>query len=121
MSLELFIAFRYLRAKRKGLFAVVTTSIGVAGVTVGVAALITTMSVMNGFQTDIQRKIVGAQAHISIYGASSESDLAQLTATVKQDPEVIATAPFVIGQAILTHQNRSIGLVLKGLDPAREF
>ena len=121
MSFELFVALRYLRAKRKGMFAVVTTSIGVAGVTVGVAALITTLSVMNGFQTDIQRKIVGAQAHISIYGAGSPADLADLTATAKQDPEVAATAPFVIGQAILTHRNRSLGLVLKGLDPAQEF
>lgn len=64
MSLKLFIALRCLKAKRKGLFAVVTTSIGVAGVTVGVAALITTLSVMNGFQVDIQRKIIGAQAHV---------------------------------------------------------
>ena len=121
MSFELFVALRYLRAKRKGMFAVVTTSIGVAGVTVGVAALITTLSVMNGFQTDIQRKIVGAQAHISIYGASSAADLAQMTATAKEDPDVAAAAPFVLGQAILTHRNRSLGLVLKGLDPAREF
>jgi lipoprotein-releasing system permease protein len=121
VSFELFVALRYLRAKRKGMFAVVTTSIGVAGVTVGVAALITTLSVMNGFQTDIQRKIVGAQAHISIYGAGSPADLADLTATAKQDPEVAATAPFVLGQAILTHRNRSLGLVLKGLDPAQEF
>ncbi len=121
MSFELFVALRYLRAKRKGMFAVVTTSIGVAGVTVGVAALITTMSVMNGFQTDIQRKIVGAQAHISIYGASSAADLADLAAVAKQDPEVAATAPFVLGQAILSRHNRSIGLVLKGLDPAQEF
>ena len=121
MSFELFVALRYLRAKRKGMFAVVTTSIGVAGVTVGVAALITTLSVMNGFQTDIQRKIVGAQAHISIYGASSPADLAELTATAKEDPDVAAAAPFVLGQAILTHGSRSIGLVLKGLDPAREF
>jgi lipoprotein-releasing system permease protein len=121
MSLELFIALRYLKAKRKGLFAVVTTSIGVAGVTVGVAALITTMSVMNGFQADIQRKIVGAQAHISIYGAESPAQLAAMTAAAKDDPEVAATAPFVLGQAILTRRNRSIGLVLKGLDPAQEF
>ena len=121
MSFELFVALRYLKAKRKGMFAVVTTSIGVAGVTVGVAALITTMSVMNGFQTDIQKKIVGAQAHISIYGTTSPADSAQLTAMVKEDPEVAATAPFVLGQAILTHRNRSIGLVLKGLDPAQEF
>ncbi len=121
MSLELFIALRYLRAKRKGLFAVVTTSIGVAGVTVGVAALITTMSVMNGFQADIQRKIVGAQAHISIYGAETPAQMANITAIAKADPDVAATAPFVLGQAILSRRNRSIGLVLKGLDPAQEF
>ncbi|MFI5345253.1 MAG: FtsX-like permease family protein [Elusimicrobiota bacterium] len=121
MSLELFIALRYLKAKRKGLFGVVTTSIGVAGVTVGVAALITTMSVMNGFQSDIQRKIVGAQAHVSIYGAQSAADLARIDATAKADPDVAATAPFVLGQAILTSHNRSIGVLLKGLDPAREF
>jgi lipoprotein-releasing system permease protein len=121
VKFELFVALRYLKAKRKGMFGAVTTSIGVAGVTVGVAALITTMSVMNGFQTDIQKKIVGAQAHISIYGASSPADMAEIAATAKRDPEVTATAPFVLGQAILTHGNRSIGLVLKGLDPAQEF
>jgi lipoprotein-releasing system permease protein len=121
VSLELFIALRYLKAKRKGLFAVVTTSIGVAGVTVGVAALITTMSVMNGFQSDIQRKIVGAQSHVSIYGAQSAADLARMDAAAKADPDVAATAPFVLGQAILTSHNRSIGVLLKGLDPKREF
>lgn len=121
MGLELFIARRYLKAKRKGLFAVVTTSIGVAGVTVGVAALITTLSVMNGFQADIQRKIVGAQAHVSVYGAESAEDLARMDALAKADPDVSATAPFVLGQAILTSHDRSIGVVLKGLDPRREF
>src|ERR1700733_6831904 len=121
MSLELFIALRYLKAKRKGMFAVVTTSIGVAGVTVGVAALITTLSVMNGFQTDIQRKIVGAQAHISIYGANSPEDIASLAATAKQDAGGVATAPVVIGPALPTRASRSIGLMLKGLDPAQEF
>jgi lipoprotein-releasing system permease protein len=121
MSLELFIALRYLKAKRKGLFAVVTTSIGVAGVTVGVAALITTMSVMNGFQTDIQRKIVGAQAHVSVYGARSAEDVERIDAVAKADPGVAATAPFMLGQAILTSHDRSIGVLLKGLDPKREF
>ncbi|MBI3565393.1 MAG: ABC transporter permease [Elusimicrobia bacterium] len=121
MSLELFIALRYLKAKRKGLFAVVTTSIGVAGVTVGVAALITTLSVMNGFQADIQRKIVGAQAHVSVYGAESAEDLGRIDALAKADPDVSATAPFVLGQAILTAHERSIGVVLKGLEPSREF
>ena len=121
MSLELFIALRYLRAKRKGLFAVVTTLIGVAGVTVGVAALLTTLSVMNGFQTDIQKKIVGAQAHLTIMGARSAEDLAKTLSIVSADPDFAAASPFAMGQAILTVRERSIGVVLKGVDPAREF
>ena len=121
MSLELFIALRYLRAKRKGLFAVVTTLIGVAGVTVGVAALLTTLSVMNGFQTDIQKKIVGAQAHITIMGARSPRDLEETLTRVKADPDFAAAAPFALGQAILTVRDRSLGVVLKGVDPPREF
>ncbi len=121
MPLELFIALRYLKAERKGLFAVVTTSIGVAGVTVGVAALITTLSVMNGFQSDIQKKIIGAQAHLSAYGGRTAKDLAAADEALRADPDVAATAPFVLGQAILTHQGRTSGLVLKGIDPEREF
>jgi len=121
MSLELFIAMRYLKAKRKGLFATVTTSIGVAGVTVGVAALITTLSVMNGFQADIQRKIIGAQAHITVYGAGSPQDLARIEETAKADEDVATSAPFILGQAILSNHGRSLGVILKGLDPEREF
>ena len=121
MRLELFIALRYLKAKRKGLFAVVTTLIGVAGVTVGVAALLTTLSVMNGFQADIQRKIVGAQAHVTILGARSGRDLEATLEAAKEDPALAAAAPFALGQAIVTARDRSIGVVLKGIDPKREF
>ena len=121
MSLELFISLRYLRAKRKGLFAVVTTAIGVAGVTVGVAALITTLSVMNGFQADIEKKIIGAQAHLTVYGAGEAKSAEALGALVRADPAVAATAPFALGQAIITCRGRTLGIVVKGLDPAREF
>lgn len=121
MSFELFIAWRYLKAERKGLFAVVTTSIGVAGVMVGVAALITTLSVMNGFQTDIQKKVIGAQAHLTVYGAHSAADLDRVSAVLRADPDVAAVAPFVMGQAILTVGERTMGMVVKGLDPEREF
>ncbi len=121
MPLELFIALRYLKAKRKGLFAVVTTLIGVAGVTVGVAALLTTLSVMNGFQTDIQKKIIGAQAHITVFGARSASDVEETTMKIRADPDYEASAPFVLGQAILTAFDRSIGVVVKGIDLEREF
>lgn len=121
MSLELFIALRYLRAKRKGIFAAVTTIIGVAGVTVGVAALITTLSVMNGFQGDIEKKIIGAQAHITIYGLHNAQEVQDAEAAARAEPQVAATAPFVLGQAILTLRNATEGVVLKGLDPSREF
>ena len=66
MSASFFIAKRYLLAKRKGLFSMITTVIGVAGVTLAVAALIITLAVMNGFQTDIKQKVIDAQAHVTI-------------------------------------------------------
>ncbi|MDE2038974.1 MAG: ABC transporter permease [Elusimicrobia bacterium] len=122
MSLELFIALRYLRAKRKGLFAFVTTAIGVAGVTVGVAALITTLSVMNGFQTDIEKKVIGAQAELTVYGGGSSPQQAErLRREIGRTPGVTAVAPFILGQAIATYRDRTMGMVLKGLDPSREF
>jgi lipoprotein-releasing system permease protein len=121
MGLELFIALRYLRAKRKGLFATVTTGIGVAGVTVGVAALITTLSVMNGFQSDIQKKVIGAQAHVNVYGVRSVQNLKQIEAALQEEPAVVAWAPFVLGQAILSYRGRSTGIVVKGIEPEREF
>lgn len=121
MSFELFVARRYLRTKRKGLFTLVTTVIGVAGVTVGVAALLTTLSVMNGFQADIRKKIVGAQAHVLVLGRMDGGRLERTRAALESRPEVAALAPFVLGQAIVTFEDRSMGIVLKGLDPAQEF
>lgn len=121
MSFELFVALRYLKAKRKGLFSSLTSAIGVTGVTLGVAALITTLSVMNGFQTDIQKKIIGAQSHLTVYGARSQESVKTITEALHSEPEVEATAPFVLGQAILTYQERTLGILVKGLDPEREF
>lgn len=87
----------------------------------GVAALITTLSVMNGFQADIQKKIVGAQAHLTIYGVRDKEGLVEVEDVLKKDPDVAAFAPFALGQAILTLRDRTTGVVLKGLDPKREF
>jgi len=120
MKFEMFIAGRYLKAKRKGLFAIITTIIGVAGVAVGVAALVTTLSVMNGFQDDIQKKITGAQSHIVIFGQMAPQAYRDLESKVARDPDVAATAPMVLGQAILTISGRSLGVVLRGVEPSRE-
>ncbi|MFH2201483.1 MAG: lipoprotein-releasing ABC transporter permease subunit [Elusimicrobiota bacterium] len=121
MPFELFVALRYLRSKRKGLFTTVTTYIGIAGVTIGVAALIVILSVMNGFQADIRKKIVGAQSHLTVYSHMSAARAAQLRDELGRQPEIAAISPFVLGQAIITYEDRSTGIVLKGLDPQQEF
>lgn len=121
MGFELFVALRYLRTRRKGLFTVITTAIGVAGVATGVAALICVLSVMNGFQADIQRKIIGAQAHLNVYGELDSAQLDKLGAVLAAQPEAEAYAPFAIGQAIVTYHGRTLGVVLKGIDPRRSF
>ena len=121
LPFELFVALRYLKAKRKGLFAGATALIGILGVCVGVAALITTLSVMNGFQTDIEKKIIGAQAHMTVYGLGQSADIEGFKKIVLSNPNVQATAPFVIGQAILTYDHNTSGIILKGLEPSSEF
>lgn len=87
MKFERFVAMRYM-LKRKGLFAVITTLIGVAGVSVGVAALITTLSVMNGFQSDIKEKIIGAQSHILVFGRMAKDVYPQKMQAVEALPDV---------------------------------
>lgn len=113
------VATRYL-TRRQGLFAFITTLIGVAGVSVGVAALITTLSVMNGFQTDIKDKVIGAQSHILVFGQMSPEIYQKNIALIEQLPQVAAAAPHIYGQGIITHAGQSIGLIVRGLDPEQE-
>ncbi len=113
------VAVRYL-TRRQGLFAFITTLIGVAGVSVGVAALITTLSVMNGFQTDIKEKVIGAQSHILVFGHMSPEVYQKNIALIEKIPEVAAAAPHIYGQGIITHAGQSLGLIVRGLDPEQE-
>ena len=119
MKFERFVAVRYL-PRRQGLFAFITTLIGVAGVSVGVAALITTLSVMNGFQTDIKDKIIGAQSHILVFGKMSEPTYKKNIQLIEKLPLVEAAAPHIYGQGIITYAGQSVGLIVRGLDPEQE-
>lgn len=121
MNFELFIALRYVKSRRKGLFAVVASVIGIAGVCIGVAALIVTLSIMNGFQNDIKNKILNAQAHILVYGKMDADDIEYYVGKIKSEKEVKHVAPFVLGQAILTYRDRSVGIIVKGVDVEKEF
>lgn len=97
MKFERFVALRYL-TRRKGLFAIITTLIGVAGVSVGVAALITTLSVMNGFQSDIKTKVIGAQSHILVFGRMPASTYPEQIRKIEQIPLVEAAARIFTGR-----------------------
>ncbi|MDR1123175.1 MAG: ABC transporter permease [Elusimicrobiota bacterium] len=120
MKFETFVAGRYLLSQSKGVFSLITTIIGVLGVCVGVAALITTLAVMSGFQNDIRKKVIGAQAHVLVLGQMPAGRWQALQADIEKVKHVKATSPGVMGQAILNYDRQSQGVVIRGLDPAQE-
>ncbi len=123
MPFELAIALRYLKTRKHGFFALVTTLIAIGGVTLGVASLIITLSVMNGFRTDIQDKTLGIQPHIVLLGTEKESEisLAALTDKISAAKDVKAEAPFILGQILLKTSHRAQGAVCRGIIPEQEF
>ena len=120
MRFESFVAKRYLMSQSKGVFSLITTLIGVLGVAVGVAALITTLAVMTGFQNDIKKHVIGAQAHIMVLGKMPEERYQKVQEQIEKLPQVVATAPTIYGQAILSYAQASHGVLLRGLDAAQE-
>lgn len=122
MSFELFVAYRYLTGRRKGLFYLITTGIGIAGISLGVAALIITLAVMNGFHTEIQKRILGLQSHVVLTHRSSPlfDGHEKLSARIEKMQGVSAASPFVYGQVILRKEGASTGAVVKGIDYLKE-
>ena len=120
MRFESFIAKRYFMSQSKGVFSLITTLIGVLGVAVGVAALITTLAVMTGFQNDIKKHVIGAQAHIMVLGKMPDGRYQKIQEQIEAIPQVMATAPTIYGQAILSYAQSSHGVLLRGLDPEQE-
>lgn len=118
MRTELFIAWRYLQARRKGFFSLLTTIIAVGGITLGVAALIITLAVMTGFHRDIRDKILGIQPHITVTKDRQEpmADYREIGRQMTVHPGIVASAPFVYGQIILRHRQNVTGAVIKGID-----
>ncbi len=120
MKFESFIAKRYLLSQSKGVFSLITTIIGILGVCVGVAALITTLAVMSGFQNDIKKKVIGAQAHVMVLGVMPDGRYQQLEQDIEKVKYVKAASPNILGQAILNFDKQSQGVIIRGLDPAKE-
>jgi lipoprotein-releasing system permease protein len=119
---EIFIGLRYLRAKRRNRTISLNTVVSITGITLGVAALIGTVGIMTGFKEDIQAKILGTTAHILVHDRMKEA-IADYDAQVKRVEEVsdvVAATPFVLRQVLLTSQSGVQGIILRGIDPARE-
>jgi lipoprotein-releasing system permease protein len=116
---ELFVALRYLMAKRKQAVISVITAISVLGVAAGVMALIVALAINNGFRNTLQRTLVRATAHVSILEKQPGTGIAgyqPLTAKLRALPNVRAAAPTLYGTVFLAGPVRSSGAVLKGID-----
>ena len=117
---EVFISLRYLKAKRRQRSLSVITFISIAGVAVGVMALIVVMAVMSGFEFDLRNKILGTNAHIWVlrYGERGIEEPDAALAAVRQVPGVTAASPFTYNEVLLTAAGRTAGTVLRGIDLA---
>lgn len=118
---ELFVAFRYLRAKRKQAVISIITLISILGVAAGVMALVIALAINNGFRGTLQRNLLGATAHISIlekepgYGIENWRDL---VAKLRKLPGVTGAAPSFYGQVMMIGPKQSSGAILKGVEPS---
>lgn len=118
MSFEWFVSRRYLRAKRKQKFISLISVISIAGVAVGVMALIVVLSVYTGFTEGLRDQIIGINSHILVqhYGMNLlHPD--EMRTEIESVPGVAATTPYIYGQALISSGQNSGGVVLRGIDP----
>ncbi len=119
---ELFIGLRYLRAKRKSHFTTFISITSMVGIALGVAVLIVVLSVMNGFGTELRNRILGVASHLQItQGDNTLANWQQVLAGVDGVPHVLAAAPFVMGQGMLSFNSAAQGTLVRGIVPADEI
>ncbi|MCE7913525.1 MAG: lipoprotein-releasing ABC transporter permease subunit [Nitrosomonas sp. PRO4] len=118
---ELFIGLRYTRAKKRNHFISFISLISLMGITLGMTALITVMSVMNGFQKEVRTRILGVASHIQIGSLQGNLHHWQQTAEeAGKHPAVEAAAPYVNAQGMLSHNQVVQGVIVRGILPAAE-
>jgi lipoprotein-releasing system permease protein len=116
MSFELFISLRYLRAKRKQIFVSIITFISIAGIFLGVAALIIVLAVMNGFETDLRNKILGINSHIVLMKhTGAMRDYQKVMNEISDVEGVVASTPFIYSQAMIKNGGHTSGVILRGM------
>ena len=122
MRFELFIASRYLRAKRRQAFIGIITGISILGVTAGVASLVVALAINNGFRQDLQQRLLGSTSHISLQRVADDGikDWPPLMERLSKEPHVVAAAPAIFEQVLISRGPRARGAVLKGMIPKYE-
>ncbi|MEQ1881568.1 MAG: ABC transporter permease, partial [Burkholderiales bacterium] len=118
---ELFVGLRYTRAKRRNHFISFISITSMAGIALGVAALIVVLSVMNGFQKELRVRILGVASHIQIGGLDGNlKDWQVVAAQASRNPEVLASAPYVMAQGLLSYRQTVQGTLVRGVLPGDE-
>jgi lipoprotein-releasing system permease protein len=122
MRFELFIARRYLRAKRRQAFIGIITGISIVGVAAGVASLVVALAINNGFRQDLQQRLLGSTSHISLLRVADDGikDWPALMDRLSKQPHVVAAAPAIFEQVLISRGPRARGAVLKGMIPKYE-
>jgi lipoprotein-releasing system permease protein len=119
LPFELFIGLRYMRSKGRRGFVSLLTLIAMAGMALGVMALILVLGVMSGAEEEFMGKILGTTAHVMVLDAGGKGieDVDGVLAKVRQNPQVRAASPFVLQQAMLSTDQGATGVVIRGIDP----
>jgi len=120
---ELAVGLRYTRARKgsgRNTFISFISLMSMAGIALGVAALIVVLSVMNGFQQELRNRILAVAAHIEIQGMPQLDDWPKIAAIARQNSRVVGAAPYVLGQAMLVAGDMNRGALVRGIDPALE-
>jgi lipoprotein-releasing system permease protein len=122
MQFELFVAARYLRAKRRQAVIGVITIISIIGVAAGVASLIIALAINNGFRQDLQDRLLGSTSHINLLRVEADGirNWRPLLSELEKQPHVVGGAPAIYEQVLISRGARAQGAVLKGIIPSEE-
>lgn len=122
MNLEIFIAGKYLKAKRKEGFISLISFLSVAGVTVGVMALVIVIAVMSGAETDFRKRILGLEPHILVMNYSGKFDnYSQMVTKFDQSELIKGVSPILFAQAMIRSSRSFSGVMVRGIDPEKGF
>ncbi len=120
MPFELFIALRYLLARRRQAFISLISLISMIGVAVGVMALVVALALMTGLQGELRNRILGSAAHVYVYKTTGFEDYRADVRRLSREPGVVGAGPAILGKALVSTDRADAFITIKGIDPVLE-